>query len=69
MLHRSPGAVTTFPTKRSAEAWLEAERKLIDDGRWTPPAERAVKSRGRQDDTGRLREAVAGSAQHRPTHT
>ena len=44
MLHRSPGIPTTFPNKRSAEAWLEAERKLIDDSRWTPPVERAAAS-------------------------
>lgn len=44
LLHRSPGTPTTFPNKRAAESWLEAERKLIDDGRWTPPSERAKKA-------------------------
>lgn len=45
LLHRSPGVPSTFPTKRAAESWLEAERRLIDDGRWTPPAERAAKAK------------------------
>ena len=44
-MHR-PAA--TFPTKDSAVAWLADERKLIDLGTWTPPAERAVKSAANQ---------------------
>lgn len=34
----------TFPTKDSAVAWLADERKLIDLGSWTAPAERATKA-------------------------
>lgn len=40
-LHR---AAATFPTKDSAVGWLTAERKLIDLGSWSPPAERAAKA-------------------------
>lgn len=30
----------TYDTRMDAEAWLAAERRLIDLGAWTPPAER-----------------------------
>lgn len=34
-------APTTFEAKIDAEAWLAAERRLVSDGTWTPPAVRA----------------------------
>ncbi|WP_084101575.1 site-specific integrase [Demequina sp. NBRC 110051] len=34
----------TFQVKRHAENWLDAEKKLIEKGKWTPPAERARKA-------------------------
>lgn len=34
-------APKTFDTRMAAEAWLHKERQLIDQGTWTPPAERA----------------------------
>ncbi|NDJ91471.1 tyrosine-type recombinase/integrase [Mycolicibacter kumamotonensis] len=37
-------APATFPNKDSATAWLHDERKLIDLGTWTPPADRAKKA-------------------------
>lgn len=37
--HTSP---RTFATKTDAEGWLAAERRLMDAGRWTPPAQRLV---------------------------
>jgi integrase len=40
-LHYAPA---TFPSKDSGIAWLEAERKLIDNDNWTPPASRAMKA-------------------------
>ncbi|MEJ6018721.1 tyrosine-type recombinase/integrase [Corynebacterium sp. H113] len=30
----------SFPTRSDAQGWLNDERKLIDSGEWTPPAER-----------------------------
>lgn len=33
-------APETFPTEMDADGWLSQERKLIDRGDWTPPAER-----------------------------
>lgn len=32
----------TFDTREDAEAWLTAERRLISEDRWTPPAERSA---------------------------
>lgn len=37
MGHRAP---VTFSTTMDAEAWLNAERVLIERGEWTPPADR-----------------------------
>ncbi|MBS9532081.1 site-specific integrase [Mycobacterium sp. M1] len=37
-------APATFPNKDSATAWLAGERKLIDLGTWTPPADRVAKA-------------------------
>lgn len=34
-------ALHTYDSKTDAEGWLAAERKLIELGEWTPPAERA----------------------------
>ncbi|MCX6470366.1 MAG: tyrosine-type recombinase/integrase [Corynebacteriales bacterium] len=36
--HRAP---TTFTAKLDAEGWLTDERRMIERGGWTPPAERA----------------------------
>jgi len=36
-LHNAP---TTYLRKEDAEAWLVDERRLISEGRWTPPAQR-----------------------------
>lgn len=33
-------APTTFQTEGDARMWLETERRLIETGQWTPPAER-----------------------------
>jgi len=33
-------APTTFQTEGDARIWLETERRLIETGQWTPPAER-----------------------------
>jgi integrase len=35
----------TFGTKIDAEGWLASERRLIDMGLWTPPAQRAAQKR------------------------
>lgn len=40
VLHRPPA---TFPTKQSAVAWLDGERRLINNDNWTSPAERAAR--------------------------
>lgn len=37
--HRAP---TTYAAKIDAEGWLASERRLIELGTWTPPAERAA---------------------------
>jgi len=39
------GAPHTFDTKEDAETWLSSERRLISEGRWTSPAERAADRR------------------------
>lgn len=36
-------AGVTFTTKSAAEGWLAKERRLIEDGTWTPPADRRTK--------------------------
>lgn len=36
--HNAPG---TYDRKMDAEAWLASERRLIETGTWTPPAQRA----------------------------
>lgn len=36
------GAPHTFDTKEDAETWLSSERRLISEGRWTSPAQRAA---------------------------
>src|SRR5665647_1703361 len=33
-------APTTFQTEGDARVWLEVERRLIETGQWTPPADR-----------------------------
>ena len=38
---RNHTAPTTFQTSMDAEAWLAAERRLIEGGAWTPPATRS----------------------------
>jgi integrase len=43
-LHTAPG---TFDAKTYAEGWLTAERRLIDDGTWTPPKYRGVYTKNR----------------------
>lgn len=35
---------TTFQTKGDAQAWLAEERRLISQGRWTAPRERALRA-------------------------
>ncbi|OBK97737.1 integrase [Mycobacterium asiaticum] len=40
-LHYAPA---TFPSKDSGIAWLDAERKSIDNDNWAPPASRANKA-------------------------
>lgn len=39
--HNAP---TTYDNKMDAEAWLAGERRLIEYGTWTPPAERVRKA-------------------------
>ncbi len=39
-IHKAPCG--TFHTHDAAVAWIDSERKLIDLGAWTPPAERAA---------------------------
>lgn len=38
-------APATFTTKAAAEAWLTDERRLIESGNWTPPADRLEEER------------------------
>ncbi|HEY3408147.1 MAG TPA: hypothetical protein VGK53_08245, partial [Propionicimonas sp.] len=38
-------APTTFQTEGDARIWLETERRLIETGQWTPPAEREAARR------------------------
>lgn len=38
-------APTTFDTEGDARVWLETERRLIETGQWTPPAEREAARR------------------------
>lgn len=38
-------APTTFQTEGDARVWLEFERRLIETGQWTPPAERELARR------------------------
>jgi integrase len=45
LLYRAAGS---FPSKGTAEGWLAQERRLIDLGVWTPPAQRAVKAAAAQ---------------------
>jgi integrase len=40
-------APTTFTAKMDAEYWLGDERRLIERGEWTPPAQREAESRAR----------------------
>ena len=40
-------APSTFTAKMDAEAWLANERKLIERGEWTPPAQRQAEQRAR----------------------
>ena len=40
-LHYAP---STFPNKDAGAAWLGSERRLIDLGTWTPPADRMAKA-------------------------
>lgn len=41
-MHKAP---TTFEAKDFAVAWLAAERRLIEWGEWTPPAEREKRAK------------------------
>lgn len=48
-------APTTFQTEGDARVWLETERRLIESGQWSPPAEReAARSRGEQSAASRV---------------
>lgn len=47
--HRAPH---TFQTRMDAEAFLIAEKRLIDGGGWTPPAKRAAAKRHRAETLG-----------------
>ncbi|MGI9085390.1 MAG: tyrosine-type recombinase/integrase [Aeromicrobium sp.] len=40
---RNHTAPSTFQTALDAEAWLAAERRLIERGDWTPPTERRIR--------------------------
>lgn len=40
--HKAPG---TFGAKMDGEAWLAAERRLIDQGTWIPPAQREAEKK------------------------
>ena len=51
-------APTTFQTEGDARVWLEVERRLIETGQWTPPAEREV-ARQQADDALAKRLTVA----------
>ena len=56
-------APTTFQTEGDARVWLEVERRLIETGQWTPPAEREV-ARQQADDALAKRLTVAAYARH-----
>jgi integrase len=55
-------APATFPSKDAATAWLVDERKLIDRGDWTPPADRATKETAKKHT---LRDYAARWLEHR----
>lgn len=38
--HRPAHALTTFSTRALAEKWLADERRLIENGEWSPPRDR-----------------------------
>ncbi len=66
-------APTTFETEADARVWLAMERRLIDSGQWTPPADRLLAQRRAEEAAGRqltVGEYAAGWLEHadlRPT--
>jgi len=56
-------APTTFQTEGDARVWLEVERRLIETGQWTPPAEREA-ARQQADEALAKRLTVAAYARH-----
>jgi integrase len=56
-------APTTFQTEGDARVWLELERRLIETGQWTPPADReAIRKQAEEAMANRL--TVAAYARH-----
>ncbi|CCH77729.1 putative prophage phiRv2 integrase [Nostocoides japonicum T1-X7] len=47
----------TFDTREDAEAWLTDERRLISEGRWTPPTTRKAQRRAKRLTFGEYAEA------------
>lgn len=58
-------APDTFEAQSDAEAWLAAERRLISDGTWAPPKERARRTGTRAATVAEHAEAWLGRAQER----
>ena len=56
-------APTTFQTEGDARVWLEVERRLIETGQWTPPADREV-ARQQAEEALANRLTVAAYARH-----
>ena len=56
-------APTTFQTEGDARVWLEVERRLIETGQWTPPAEREA-ARQQAEEALAKRLTVAAYARH-----
>ena len=56
-------APTTFQTEGDARVWLEVERRLIETGQWTPPAERDA-ARQQVEEALAKRLTVAAYARH-----
>ncbi|HQY98595.1 MAG TPA: tyrosine-type recombinase/integrase [Propionicimonas sp.] len=54
-------APTTFQTEGDARVWLETERRLIETDQWSPPAEREL-ARRRREEAAANRPTVAGYA-------
>ena len=56
-------APTTFQTEGDARVWLEVERRLIETGQWSPPAEREA-ARQQAEEAKSKRLTVAAYARH-----